>query len=294
MVGSGLETQPDLLSELAHAGKLHGNNPEVLHSLKNPETFFPLLQSLRISFPEWSRACPKETNGWLCKQVGGSGGTHVTPASMSFSKQHYFQRIVPGVPVSLLFLANAREVRAVGFNRQFLAPTNTMPYRYGGAVSQVPLPSSVCNEMLRAAREITRSVELLGVNSLDCMVDGEQVTVLEVNPRLSATFALYDAPNDGATLFEAHLQACAGLLMTAFPAEPSQAHLIYYAPFDFTVPAAMAWPDWVADVPESASVCRAEQPLCTVTASAATAEEALALARTRIVALTAFITNLNQ
>ena len=292
--GSGFESQPELLEELSRYGKVYGNPVDTVRLLKSPNAFFALLSSLGIPFPAWRSTPPEIAEGWLCKRIGGSGGAHVVSASRSSDGACYYQRVVAGEPVSLLFLADGAKVIPIGYNRQFLAPTKTMPYRYGGAVSGPDLPRQVKAGMLKAAAAITRKTGLCGLNSLDCMVDDQDWQVLEVNPRLSATFALYDAANSGAALFEAHLQACAGSLPAAWLPEPSQAHLIYYAPFGFAVPAAMTWPDWVADVPEPASVCRAEEPLCTVMAAAANADEAYALARARTAALTALLTNLYQ
>jgi predicted ATP-grasp superfamily ATP-dependent carboligase len=45
-------------------------------------------------------------------------------------------------------------------------------------------------------------------------------------------------------------------------------------------------------VPDPASICRAEEPLCTVMAAAENADEAYALAQARTAALTAILTNL--
>jgi predicted ATP-grasp superfamily ATP-dependent carboligase len=289
--GSGFESQPGLLEELGRHGPVLGNAADMVQFLKSPVAFFPLLSTLKLPFPEWSMERPEQPEEWLCKRIGGSGGTHIFPAMRGGDAACYYQKKVTGEPISLLFLADGTEVLPVGYNLQFLAPASAMPYRYGGAVSRPRLSARVQEGMLQAAADITRQTGLRGLNSLDCMVEGEGWKVLEINPRLSATFALYDAENSGAALFEAHLQACAGNLPATWPPGPSQAHLIYYAPFEFRVPAAMEWPDWVADVPEPASVCRAEEPLCTVIATAANADEAYALARMRMAALAELLTN---
>jgi predicted ATP-grasp superfamily ATP-dependent carboligase len=289
--GSGFETQPELLEALAHHGKVWGNSADKVRLLKSPATFFALLSSPKIPFPAWSSTPPENLEGWLCKRIGGSGGTHIFPAAHCADPMCYYQKKTAGTPVSLLFLADGKNVMPVGYNRQLLAPSSSMPYRYGGVVSGADLALHVRDGMLKAAAEIAWSSGLCGLNSLDCMVDEHGFQVLEINPRLSATFALYDAANAGAVLFEAHMQACAGVLLQALPPEQPQAHLIYYAPSDFMVSAAMEWPDWVADVPESGTVCKAEEPLCTVMASADNADAALALASARMAALG---TNLNQ
>ena len=289
--GSGFETQPELLEELALHFQLFGNQPETVRITKDPGRFFSMLSRLGIPAPEVSMELPTSSPGWLTKLIGGSGGTHVMPATECREAGRYYQRNVPGQSVSLLFLTDGSKVEVVGYNLQLVAPLPTMPYRYGGAVSHFPLPENIHYSMRQAAEKITAELGLRGLNSLDCIVADEDFWVLEVNPRLSATFALYDAGRSGAALFEAHMQACQGIMPGPLPPEPSQAHLIYYAPFDLAVPAAMEWPDWVADVPEPASLIEAEQPLCTVSASATGANQALALARARVEELTRLVNN---
>lgn len=289
--GSGFEMQPWLLEELSRHCRVYGNQPETVRITKDPDRFFSLLARLDIAFPEVSLTLPPSPGGWLSKRIGGSGGTHVVPAALEAGTDRYYQRIASGQAASLLFLADGNRVLVVGYNLQFVAPLGGMPYRYGGAVSRAPLSEEIRMTMLRAAERITAELGLRGLNSLDCMVDGESVWVLEVNPRLSATFSLYDAKRSGAFLLEAHMRASMGRMPEPLSQEPSQAHLIYYAPFDLAVPATMDWPDWVADVPEPASRIGAEEPLCTVMASAVDASQALALAHARIEVLTRLVTN---
>lgn len=279
--GSGFEAQPELLAELAQHGRVHGNRAETVRMLKHPGRFFSLLAGLGIPFPETHLSPPPAVDGWLRKRAGGAGGTHVGPAGSGAAPGGYFQRQVPGRPCSLLFLADGRGIAVVGYNAQWLAPAPGMPFRYGGAVSQARLPGPVRAAMREAAQCITRAAGLRGLNSLDCMVHGERVWVLEVNPRLTATFALYDTRAAGANLLHAHLQASAGRLDWAAPAEGACAHLIYYAPFGIRIPPTLPWPPWVADVPVAGSAIRAGEPLCSITAQAPDAAAATALVQRR-------------
>lgn len=279
--GSGFETQPELLEEIARRGRVYGNSAETVRMLKHPGRFFSLLAELELPFPETRLTLPETADGWLRKCIGGSGGVHVAPLVAGEGAGGYCQRQLPGRPCSLLFLADGRDIVVVGYNEQWLAPAPGMPFRYGGAVGNIALPAPACAAMQRAAQQLARAAGLRGLNSLDCMVHGEQAWVLEVNPRLSATFALYDTQAYGANLLRAHLQACAGVLDWAARAEGACAHLIYYAPFGSTIPPGLAWPPWVADVPLAGSTIRAGEPLCSVMACAPEAAGAAALVHRR-------------
>jgi len=281
--GSGFEAQPDLIQSVARHCRVYGNDADTLAACKNPATFFAMLARLGIAFPETRPALSGSGEGWLSKRTGGSGGGHIQPATQPAADFHYFQRRVAGEPYSLLFLADGRKVMPIGYNRLLVAPSSGRPYRYGGAVSQAVLPLAVRNCMLQAAQKITAELHLRGLNSLDCMVDGERACVLEINPRLSASFALYDAPRQGAALFEGHLHGCDGYMMEPLPDEPSQAHLIYYAPSAMTISSGYAWPAWTADLPAAAAGIEVDDPVCTVTARAETADMAWAIAAQRLI-----------
>lgn len=302
--GSGFEATPALLEEAGQWVPLIGNSPAVLSRLKTPHRFFGMLDALGIAHPQVSYDRPRSLTGWLEKAAGGSGGTHVrrptqTDAGMAmdapdsksgiavsaiggsnpslavtadmnlpdYASNTYYQREISGEVVSVLFAAAGGKVRIIGFNSQWTAPTADLPYRYGGAVSHAPLPSEVRRQLTDAAQQIAAETGLCGLNSLDAIVSAETVQILEVNPRLSATFELYcDA--DG-RLFDLHLQACGGdLSLVPQAVQYARAQQIVYAPQPLQVPQALKWPAWAADLPASGSLVAEGDPLCSVTAEA--------------------------
>lgn len=284
--GGGFEAAPDLLEQAARHVPLIGNPPDVLRKLKQPRLFFSLLDELEIPHPQVSFEPPQHLAGWLLKHGGGSGGTHVQRLQDTYAftdAYAYYQRESAGEPVSLLFAADGKEVRAVGFNTQWTAPTPAMPFRYGGAVSHAPLPQNVQQQLLRAAQLITAEVGLRGLNSVDALMQGDAIQLLEINPRLSATFDLYHDEN--CNLFDLHLTACAGDL-SRWPQIPKRAKAqhIVYAPQDYVIPP-LAWPPWAADLPTTGSVVSAGNPLCSVTAAGDDAQQARTSALARAQAL---------
>lgn len=285
--GSGFEAQPDLLDEIAGHCQWFGNSAQTVRSVKDPEIFFGCLERHHIPCPSVAPASFKPSDGsWLYKQIGGTGGVHVRYGQGAFAESAgYWQQQVPGLPCSLLFLANGRDAVAVGFHRQWLAPAPEMPFRYGGATSQWPIPAPVRAALLEVAALLVPEFGLRGLNSLDFMLDGSAFQVLEVNPRLSASFALHDAAHSGAGLLAMHLSGCTGAPVAWCAREDAGTHLVYYAPSDLVAPSPARWPEWVVDRPtENVSVPRGS-PLCTVTACAETALAAEALARRRVIEL---------
>lgn len=281
--GSGFEAQPDLLERIAKRLPLIGNTPEVVRKLKDASYFFGVLDSLAIQHPDVSFRALEAADGWICKEQGGSGGTHVlnADANQALPKGQYYQRVMDGVPISVLFAANGSEVQVVGFNQQWVAPIAGKPYRYGGIVGHANLPLAIKKALQETAKKITSAFGLLGLNSLDVIWQGEHYWVLEINPRLSSTLDLYQSKESD--LFALHVQAVSGDL-SRFPtiSSRSKARNVLYAVQDLVIPKDFIWPDWVADIPMALTAIPQYQPICTVLADADTAVDAQAFVVERL------------
>ena len=273
------DAKPNLLTWVAERIKLIGNSAETMQICRSL-AFFNLLDKLEIPYPKIQWDLPKPLDSWLMKRFFSTGGTHIKPALSNY-KGHYFQRKIEGVPVSLLFLADGATAKVIGFNQQFISPSEDMPYRYAGGVSNLELAEHLQQQLIESAKKLTANLGLRGINSLDALLDGDELWILELNPRLSATFHLY--PN----LLQAHIQACAGVLMELPKWRSSKAQFILYADKTLDLSADFIWPDWVTDIPYfengKAKVVESE-PICTVFAEAQNAigAQQLVLLRTKI------------
>lgn len=288
--GSGFESQPDLIAFVEKRMPLLGNRPEVVRQLKDAKHFFGVLDHLAIPHPEVSFSPLFSNEGWLCKEEGGSGGSHVLDASQNkvLPLGKYYQRVMEGTPISMLFAANGSDLKVIGFNQQWVSPVPGKPYRYGGIVGHADLPLVIKQLLEEAAKKITATFGLRGLNSLDVIWRGEAFWVLEINPRLSSTLDLYQT--EESNLFALHMQALAGDL-GRFPLMPaySKARNVLYAQQDLVISEHIVWPEWVADIPMPQTAIMKNQPICTVLADANTADEAKALVIERVEQLSALL-----
>lgn len=266
--GSGFESHPALLAQLAAGRRLFGNTPEVLAQTGDPARFFPLLRQLGIPHPSVRFSRPAKPRNWLSKQAGGCGGSHILPATVSGDQAgRYFQRHINGQPGSLLFLANGRDICPVGFNL-LLPPPPEAPsaWAYSGAARLTSGLPRQGDALLAAARRLTQTLGLRGLNGIDFMLDQNGWKLLELNPRPTATLELWDvAPMP--SLLSLHVQACRGRLPDALPSLAwSMAMAVVYAGEQLAIPASFVWPDWCSDLPAAGSLIAAGEPICTVRA----------------------------
>jgi uncharacterized protein len=263
--GAGFEHDPALLAEMAQRMPLLGNTPETVAAVKDPRRLAELLARLGLPHPETRTTPPQRQDGaWLRKAAGGAGGWHIAVAEGA-APGCYFQRRVPGRPLSALFAANGARARVLGFSEQWVAAAADAPFRYGGCAGPVTPSPALVAAVTAACDALTAATGLVGLNSLDLMVEDEDFHVIEINPRPGATLDLFDGD---LPLWHIHLDAVAGRLPApGMPSAAIRAAAILYAPETLAIPHDMAWPRWVSDRGPPGSCVPRGGPVCTVHAA---------------------------
>ncbi|MGO4153171.1 ATP-grasp domain-containing protein [Cupriavidus sp. YAF13] len=282
VAGSGFEQRPDLLDAGHALVPLLGNSAATVRGVKQPGAFFRLLAALGIPHPETTMEMPREPAGWLCKAVGGTGGSHIRQlasadanAADAADGTRYFQRQGPGLPMSALFVAHRRGVHLVGISLQRIGSHHDCPYLFHGAAGPAMLPASTTARLVEIIQCIARETSLVGLNSIDFLFDAPDIMVLEVNPRPPASMALYtNAYPLG--LMHAHLQACRG--ETPEPPAARQTgvrgfqHVFAQDPaqINAALTVALMRTGWCHDIPVPGSYVAAGHPFCSVSAAGLT------------------------
>lgn len=285
--GSGLEDRPALLARLCEGRALFGNRPEAVAATKDPRIFFDTLGRLGVPCPAISFTPPERPEDWLVKRIGASGGSHVAPAAAApeARSDRYFQRRVPGRPIGISFLADGQRAVPIGQSEQWPWRGAAARYQFGGAFQPAPLPGAVRKEIPEMLEAITRAFGLVGLNSLDMLVAGDDYRVIEVNPRPGANLDIFDGTGP-LPLFEAHLRACRGELPGNWPETTrATAMAVVYAERAARVRLGVNWEEWVADRPAPGAHIEAGAPVCTVLAEAEAAEAVRALVDHRVAAV---------
>jgi predicted ATP-grasp superfamily ATP-dependent carboligase len=272
--GSGLEYYPNSLNYLDSRLIILGNHPDTFARLQNKQAFFCVLDELNIPYPEVAFSAPEYKGNWLIKPLQGNGGTGIKHyrRNENIGSTVYWQKYQPGTQNSVLFLADGQQVQIIGFNTQsIIRLSKTQEFMFSGVINSSELLNEQKSLITDWLHKLVPVLALKGINSLDFIQADDCSYVLEINPRPSASMQLYDDD-----LLVRHIQACAGPTLTACGLESGRVksalqsgytgYQIVYAEHDLMIPDACKWPEWCMDLPESGSIIRTGQPVCSIIA----------------------------
>lgn len=294
IAGAGFEGEPELLERGAQVLPLIGTGGGAMRRLRDPHAFFGFLDMHGIGHPAVQWAAPQDPDGWLFKDSHACGGWHIRRAGQADVEQAqgacYYQREVQGRAMSATFVANGRDAAVLGFNQLIARPFGDRPFVFCGAIGPLPLPPMVAASVVAAVRAIAAGFDLRGLGSLDFMLEGDIVHVLEANPRPPASMALYAARRG---LVAAHVRACVEGLLPRWPpqspGDPVHGTEVVYSPRQFSLDEGaaerLAGYAGCHDLPAGAMAFEAGSPLCSVSATgedSQTVRESLARRRDEV------------
>jgi predicted ATP-grasp superfamily ATP-dependent carboligase len=264
VIGSGFEDCPELLTQLEQRFSVIGNHSSVISQLKDPTVFFKKLEELSLPHPEYITDLTQEISGeFLIKTMGAAGGGHIRhyKNDKSLAPGTYLQVLLRGNNYSATFLADGQSAHVLGFNETWVSEENS-DFTFAGAVSNVSLPNELRQQVTDSIRHMVDAFQLKGLCGMDFIVDESgQYSILEVNPRPTATFELYETQG---SLFPHHIAAFHGeTTKPALDQTLSRALGLLYAGKSITI-SRLDWPNWVTDRPNTGKHIARGEPVCTV------------------------------
>jgi predicted ATP-grasp superfamily ATP-dependent carboligase len=271
VLGSGFERQPETVDEVARHFPLAGSSGGAIRRIKDPQLLAADCKEFGIPHPEFRWDRPDDRQNWVVKTVGGAGGAHIRRVEIEEpTTGRYFQRFVSGRSVSALFVGDGQAARIAGFSRQWVSPTATTPYRYGGAVRLRRFDREQAATIQNWLSHLVRRSGLVGLCSADLIRTADSYTLIEINPRPGATLDIFDDAD--APLIEAHLRASAGKPYRLPRFAGSMASMVTYATKPIARFPTIEWPEWTADRQSPGTCLIAGDPVCTVFARGRSAE----------------------
>jgi uncharacterized protein len=285
--GASFENHPALVARLGKRHALLGNAPGTLRAVRNPARVGAALRDAGVPYPRTFVTAPPEPSGrWLRKPLRGGGGTRVREwRGGALPAGAFVQEHIDGLACSAAAVGDGVDAVVLGICEQLVGQRTfgVRGYRWCGNIVPPRLPAGEREALLDQARAICSCLAgafaLRGLFGVDFIWDGERAWTVEVNPRPTASLEAIEAirPHPPG-VFEAHLRGCAGELPRVDASCSGAAgKAVLFATEDVTIGDSVRWLErGVRDVPHPGERIAAGRPICTVSTTATTPQDALA------------------
>lgn len=273
---SGVENSVDEVEALLIEGiKVLAPPPEVLRRLRSPEELSAFCASRGVARPA-TYTKPPGGGRFLLKRRNSGAGIGIRDwdgDESSLEPDEYLQEKIDGVPMSAVYAGGSGDAVILGVSRQFAGESclGASGYQWCGNLMPYDLPlrdaNSLLDDLRRIGRELAREFGVAGAFGIDFILKENTPWLLEVNPRICASFELAELHGDF-NAFSVHLEAMSGRL----PLEPEglfdrsfRGKGIVYAERDMIAPDTWGWLDHDRhDIPVPGTPLPAGGPICTV------------------------------
>lgn len=213
MYTGGLENEPELVDAISRRHHLLGNAGTVLRHVRDPWQLGRAVRRAGLAFPRPRHTPPPSGSGeWVEKPLHSCGGlgmrqvitgdsaavaspAHWSPRpSDGAAGRVYYQPFVSGASVSAVYAAARGRATCLGVTRQLLrgARESGRSFRYAGSIGPLRLSQALKRTFDRLGDCLAHAFALNGVFGVDVVVSGEDVWILEVNPRFTASMEILE------------------------------------------------------------------------------------------------------
>lgn len=291
-----LENQPDLIDRMAQVKPLWGNQGAAIRAARDHSTLRAELSKTGLHYPEAfsSGGDVPLTGEWLAKTRRGSSGSGVwvldSPAAWQRATQENAEierRLTQGYPASAVFVLNGAHSMMLGVTQQLVGPalSGALPFQYAGSIHPCVLSEIALKQLANLQGLLANRLGLRGLVNVDLWIDGDRVSVLEVNPRYSASMELLErATGQSAIARHAAVFGADGRMTPGGDAAPGAVgKLILFAKREVSITPEFS--DWafsegdLADIPLAGQTIQGGWPVLTLFSEGAHADAEALFAR---------------
>jgi predicted ATP-grasp superfamily ATP-dependent carboligase len=235
-----------------------------------PETF--LVSSYREAA---EIAESKEDKKFIVKPVVGAGGKGIKRFEETNENTNFnglmLQEFIEGQNVSASVLSTQNEAKTILTSRQILGEWGLgQPDEFAYCGNIVPYTNDP--EIKKTAEDAIIELSLVGSNGVDMIHTGEDIYVIEVNPRFQGTFECAENVL-GINMVDAHIKACNGTLIETRDPDKFAVKMVIFAKRR-SIAGDLNF-EGVYDIPERNVIIEKDEPAATVVASDRILENAI-------------------
>ncbi len=194
-----MENHPRVLERIATRRQLLGNSAAVCAAVGNPQRLRECLDAEGLIYPRIlpANSAVPVVGSWLQKPERSGGGMGIAVAEFGAvaAPGHYLQEFSSGESHSAVYAARENEVHLLGVTQQWVGEKDfhAPAFSYCGSVGPITPATQVTSQWEKIGQLLARQFRLRGLFGVDAVVHDHQVTVIEVNPRYTASVEVLEA-----------------------------------------------------------------------------------------------------
>ncbi|OFV67528.1 MAG: ATP-dependent carboligase [Candidatus Syntrophoarchaeum caldarius] len=271
IIGSGCE---GIRLDERLSRRVIGNSPALMQKVSDKKYFGKKVIEMGFLHPEIYDRDTIRFPAVLKPRRGGGGLKNIFIRERSElealdidSSEYLIQQYINGIPASVSVISNPDgEVSSYCVNEQLIGiEWLNAPSRFAYCGNIIPLETALEDQICKIAEEIVVELGLIGSNGIDFVISGDDILVIEVNPRFQGTIEALEIAT-GDNIFHAHVKACRGEDFEIKKPRRYGMRAIFYAGEDLVIREDLR--RWgFSDVPETGRRIEKGKPVVSVSGS---------------------------
>ena len=225
-----------------------------------------LLCGLKI--PKTTLYIPKDKYPFIAKPFSSFGGLNIK-FSNTHEKEYYYQRYLPGSTYSISFFIHNKKFIFLGFNKLIqLINYKKHPFIHAGAIKIDKLKTS--DKIKKSIKKLSKKLNLVGYNSIDFKLFNNNIYILDINPRITSTFKIYNDIYSN-QLLEMQINPNKTMKLKENFKEKKYFGFIYmFAKNNQKIFKSFSKYKWISDFPKTNNIIIKDEPIFTINSSSST------------------------
>ncbi len=187
--GSGLEDKVHIYDILDANLIINCNTLELLRKSGDLSLLKDIIRDCDFQLPDENPINYSEKR-LLSKPLHSFGGYNIS-FSAAKRKAFYNQQYIPGSTFSASFFLNDENFMFLGFNKLILLRNySPHPFIHAGAIMYDGI--KISTRIIRAIERLSKKLNMRGYNTIDFKIYNNEVFLLDINPRITSTFKIYN------------------------------------------------------------------------------------------------------
>jgi predicted ATP-grasp superfamily ATP-dependent carboligase len=214
-ITGAMENHLSVLQKLTTQATLLAPAVDQIARMRNPLDLQAVLISSRWQYPRTyasNERLPQDETRWLTKPIASAAGQgiHALDHAHTISPDPaiIIQERISGRNISVSFLMHPARTVVLGCTEQLLGhrELQATEFQYCGSIGPLHVPASISRQILELGHFLQHEYALRGLIGVDLILHDDQLWLIEINPRYTASMELFESQFDR-SMMQLHLDS---------------------------------------------------------------------------------------